>query len=82
MILFFADHPAVQQKNLVRSKTHHTWVMRHHQYSAARAMQVRKDLHYNRATGGIQVAGGFVSQNQAWVIDQGTRDRDALLLSA
>jgi hypothetical protein len=41
-----------------------------------------EQLHDVAAGGGVEVAGGFIGEEQAWVIDEGAGDGDALLFSA
>lgn len=44
-------------------------------------VQLPEELQNFRAGTAIQVAGGFVGEQQSWLFDQGPRDRNALLLA-
>src|SRR6185436_9200663 len=81
LVFRFVDLSAVQQKYLMSRKTHHARVMCHNQHCAAGSMKIGKQLHDRNTAGCIKVSSGFVSENQARVIDQCPGDGDALLLS-
>jgi hypothetical protein len=57
-------------------------VVRGHEHRGARAVDAVEQLHDPDARLGIEVAGRLVGQQQRWVMDEGARDRDALLLAA
>ncbi len=41
-----------------------------------------QEIEYEVAGGGVEIAGGFVGEKEARVVDEGTGDGDALLLTA
>ncbi len=57
-------------------------IMRHHHDGGPCAVQVLQQLHDGARHLGVEVAGGFVRQQQAWRPGQRARNRDPLLLAA
>ena len=45
-------------------------------------MKLPKQIDYDFFVGFIQIACGFIRKNQLWVIDQGARDGNPLLLAS
>ena len=46
------------------------------------SVEVLKEFGDDLLVGGVEVAGGFVGQQDGWVVDEGPGDADALLLAA
>src|SRR6478609_1989936 len=58
-------------------------VMRHHQHrDAALLVELRDELHDLPSHLGVEVTGWLVGEDDARVVHDGARDRDALLLAA
>lgn len=58
-------------------------IMRHHQYGAAFVgSQAREDIKHCRCITRIQIAGGFIGQDDGGVIGQRTRNGGALAHAA
>ena len=71
----------IEQEDFVCGKTRHARIVGHDQYCPPGAMKIGEQLHDRNATDGIKVAGRFISQDQAWVVDQRPRNCDPLLLN-
>ena len=79
----FIFHSPVQQMHRAMRTACHAGIMRHQdQGYAFFLIQFQKQFHDLFSGFGIQVAGGFIRQNNRRVIDQGAGDRHTLLLAA
>src|ERR1700722_1876658 len=78
----FVDHPPVEQLDHALGGGGVNQRVGDHDHRDAGAGGLGQKLHDRFAIGGVEVSGGFVSQDQAGVRDQGSRHRDPLLLAA
>src|SRR2546427_809778 len=69
------DHPATHLVD-------HLAVVSHHQYRGAGAVDAIEELHDPDRGVGVQVPGRLVTDEERRVVDEGARDRNALLLAA
>jgi hypothetical protein len=73
---------AVTESDLALSERGHFGVVRDHNDGVALAVKVAKKLGDDGLVGSVEVASGFVSEEDRWVVDEGARDADALLFAA
>ena len=77
-----ADDDAVGETDHALGIGRDVGVMSHQHHRHALAVQFDEQLHHLLGGGGVERAGGLVGQEQERLVDDGARDRDALLLSA
>ena len=73
---------AVTESDLALSERGHFGVVGDHNDGMTLAVKVAKKLGDDGLVGSVEVASGFVSKEDRWVVDQGARNADALLFAA
>src|SRR6266851_2031625 len=78
----FLDDAAVEDVDAAVGVPRVTRVVRHHADGGAGAMQLAEQIHHRLAAARIEVSGRLVREQNQRLAGHGTRDGDALLLTA
>src|SRR5487761_2250653 len=77
-----AEDLAVAEGDASLGEAGHLRVVGDHDDGVAVAVEVLEEVGDDLLVGCVEVSGGFVGEEDGWVVDEGAGDADALLLSA
>ena len=77
-----AEDLAVVEGDAAAGETRHLGIVGDHDDGVARGVEALEEIDDDALVGGVEVSGGLVGEEDGRVVDQGTGDADALLLSS